>query len=382
MRSLLHKKNGASSKTAKSKKYQYTCLDLFCGCGGLSRGFMDAGFKCLLGVDFDSAALETFRANHGDAVAMKLDLFEHDNISAITDFLKKRGEDVDVLIGGPPCQGFSIAGPRDRDDKRNSLYRAMVKLAKIIRPRVVLLENVPGLLRVNGGIGAKRIVADFKKIGYVMKPQILFAPEFGIPQIRRRVFFVGLRKDEKGTFVFPTPRLGKGEFVTCEDAIGDLPGLDGIIGDAIQDYPSPPITKYQALMRKGSKKIYNHEGTIHEPKTVKWISMVPEGKNYKSLPSEIAKRFKYHEALTRYHSKKPSLTINTGHRSHFHYKWNRIPTVRESARLQTFNDCFVFHGTKGEQYRQVGNAVPPMLGQVVAEQIIKCLEEGNNGEKD
>lgn len=381
MRSLL-KKNGASSKTTKNKKYQYTCLDLFCGCGGLSRGFMDAGFKCLLGVDFDSAALETFKANHGDAVAMKLDLFNHENISAITDFLKKRGENVDVLIGGPPCQGFSIAGPRDRNDKRNSLYEAMVKLANVIKPRAVLLENVPGLLRVNGGIGAKRIVADFKKIGYAMKPKLLFAPEFGIPQIRRRVFFVGLRKDEKGTFVFPTPRLGKDEFVTCEEAIGDLPGLDGIVGDAVQDYPSPPMSEYQALMREGAKKIYNHEGTIHEPKTVKWISMVPEGKNYRSLPREIARRFKYHEALTRYHSKKPSLTINTGHRSHFHYKWNRIPTVRESARLQTFNDCFVFHGTKGQQYRQVGNAVPPMLGQVVAEQIIKCLEEGCNGKKN
>lgn len=376
------RKSVSGSKTTKNKKHQYTCLDLFCGCGGLSRGFMDAGFKCLLGVDFDSAALKTFKANHGDAVAMKLDLFNHDNISAITDFLEGRGETVDVLIGGPPCQGFSIAGPRDRNDKRNSLYEAMVKLAKVIKPRAVLLENVPGLLRINGGIGAKRIVADFKKIGYVMKPKILFAPEFGIPQIRRRVFFVGLRKDEKGTFVFPTPRFEKDKFVTCEEAIGDLPGLDGIIGDAVQDYPSPPMSKYQALMRKGSKKIYNHEGTIHEPKTVKWISMVPEGKNYRSLPREIARRFKYHEALTRYHSKKPSLTINTGHRSHFHYKWNRIPTVRESARLQTFNDRFVFHGTKGQQYRQVGNAVPPMLGQVVAEQIIKCLVEGCNGKKN
>lgn len=356
-----------------------TCLDLFCGCGGLSRGFMDAGYKCVLGVDFDDAALKTFKANHDGAEAMKLDLFNHDNIKVITDFLKRTGQSVDVLIGGPPCQGFSVAGPRDRNDKRNFLYEAMVKLTARIKPRAVLLENVPGLVQVNDGIGAKRIVGDFAEIGYEMKPKLLYAPEYGIPQIRRRVFFVGLRKGEKGMFEFPTPKLSKSEFVTCEDAIGDLPGLDGIVGDEIQSYPTPPLTDYQALMRRNSKKIYNHEGTVHEPKTVEWISMVSEGKNYKSLPPEISKRFKYHEALTRYHSKKPSLTINTGHRSHFHYKWNRIPTVRESARLQTFPDDFIFYGTKGQQYRQVGNAVPPMLGQVVAEQIAKCLKGANNG---
>lgn len=362
-------------KKSKKMKRTLTCLDLFCGCGGLSRGFMDAGYKCLLGVDFDAAALRTFKANHGGAEAMKLDLFNHDNIKVITDYLDQAHESVDVLIGGPPCQGFSVAGPRNRNDKRNFLYEAMVKLTDRVKPRAVLLENVPGLIQVNDGIGAKRIVSDFAEIGYEMQPKLLFAPEFGIPQIRRRVFFVGLRKGEKGQFEFPAPKFEKKDFVTCEDAIGDLPGLDGIVGEEIQDYPTPPQTEFQALMRKGSERIFNHEGTVHEPKTVKWISMVPEGKNYKSLPPEISKRFKYHEALTRYHSKKPSLTINTGHRSHFHYKWNRIPTVRESARLQTFPDNFIFYGTKGQQYRQVGNAVPPMLGQVVAEQIVKCLKD-------
>ena len=351
---------------------KFTCLDLFCGCGGLSRGFMDAGFKCVLGVDFDAAALKTFKANHDGAEAMKLDLFDHKNIDVITEFLRKSKIKLDVLIGGPPCQGFSIAGPRDRNDKRNSLYEAMVKLTKLVKPKAVLLENVPGMLEVNDGIGAKRVISDFEEIGYTMTPKLLYAPDFGIPQIRRRVFFVGFPRGKK-VFEFPQPILKKGEYITCEQAIGDLPPLDGIIGDEIQKYIMPPQTPYQELMRKNSELIYNHEGTIHEEKTVKWISMVPEGKNYKSLPPEISKRFKYHEALTRYHSKKPSLTINTGHRSHFHYKWNRIPTVRESARLQTFPDDFVFYGTKGQQYRQVGNAVPPMLGCVVAAKIAERL---------
>ena len=129
-------------------------------------------------------------------------------------------------------------------------------------------------------------------------------------------------------------------------------------------------------MRKNSDKVFNHVGSIPIEKTRKMISLIPEGKNYKALPEEYKGMYKYHEALTRYHSKKPSLTINTGHRSHFHYKWNRIPTVRESARLQSFPDDFIFYGNKSEQYKQVGNAVPPMLGNAVAEQLKKYLQSG------
>lgn len=353
------------------------CIDLFCGCGGLSKGFLDAGYKVLLGIDFDDAALKTFSMNHGNARALKLDLFNHDNINVITDYLEQTHESLDVLIGGPPCQGFSIAGPRDMNDKRNLLYLAMVKLAERTKPKAILLENVPGMLQTNDGIGAKRIVEDFAKIGYTMIPKLLYAPDYGIPQIRRRVFFVGL-KDDKSKFEFPEPSVKKENYVTCEQAIGDLPALEGIYGDEIQQYPCEPQSDYQRLMRKNSTEIHNHIGTIHDEKTLKFLAMIPEGKNYKALPKEYEGIYKYHEALTRYHSKKPSLTINTCHRSHFHYKYLRIPTVRESARLQSFPDDFIFYGTKAQQYRQVGNAVPPMLGKVVAEQLKKYLKENRN----
>lgn len=263
------------------------------------------------------------------------------------------------------------------NDRRNLLYVAMVKLAERTKPRAILLENVPGMLQTNGGIGAKRIVSDFKKIGYNMIPKLLYAPDFGIPQIRKRVFFVGL-KNNSINFEFPTLVLSKENYITCEDAISDLPALIGIYGDDIQKYPSEPKTDYQKEMRKKSTEIHNHIGTIHDPKTVKMISLVPEGKNYKSLPEEYRGLYKYHEALTRYNSKKPSLTINTGHRSHFHYKWNRIPTVRESARLQSFPDDFIFYGNKSQQYRQVGNAVPPLLGKAIAEQLKKYLQDNKD----
>lgn len=351
---------------------KYTVLDLFSGAGGLSRGFLDAGYDVVLGVDFDDMALKTFEANHGDSRAMKLDLFNHDNISEIEKYLKEKNIKLDVLVGGPPCQGFSLAGPRKEDDKRNTLYSAMVKVAAKLQPKAVVIENVPGLLQLNNGAAADRIVEDFSEIGYNIIPEILYAPDYGVPQTRKRVFFVGLLNSDE-PFKFPEPILDEKHYITCEDAIGDLPSLDGIYGDEEQAYHTAPTTDYQKLMRMNSTSICNHIGTLHSPKTIKYLSMIPEGKNYKSLPEECEGLYKYHEALTRYHSKKPSPTINTGHRSHFHYKWNRIPTVRESARLQSFPDDFIFYGNKSQQYKQVGNAVPPMLGYHVAKRLQEYL---------
>jgi len=359
-------------------KRNLTCVDLFCGAGGLSKGFLDAGYNVVLGVDYDDAALETFKNNHGSATAMKLDLYNHENLDEIMEFLEKKGlNEIDVLAGGPPCQGFSYAGKMDINDKRNFLYLAMVKLTERLNPNAVLLENVLAMIEANGGVGAKRVIEDFKAIGYSMIPKILFAPDYGIPQVRRRVFFVGL-KDSAELFKFPEAIVQPDDYVTCEQAIGDLPSLqteDGQIirGEKVQEYMTPPTSEYQKLMRANSTEVYNHTGSIPIEKTRKMIALVPEGKNYLSLPDEYRGMYKYHEALTRYHSKRPSLTINTGHRSHFHYKWNRIPTVRESARLQSFPDDFIFYGNQSDQFKQVGNAVPPMLGQVIAEQLKKYI---------
>lgn len=350
----------------------FTCIDLFCGAGGLSKGFLDAGFDVLLGVDSDTAALKTFEQNHGQAKALNLDLFDHKNLDLIQQYLNEINTQPDVLIGGPPCQGFSLAGNREKDDKRNILYTAMVQLAEIIKPQAIILENVPGLLQLHNGYGYKKILNDFQQLGYNVNSQILFAPDYGIPQIRKRIFFVCLHRSSQ-KYIFPAPTHQPDEYITCEEAISDLPALEGIYGNEIQTYEVPPLSDYQIQMRKNSSAIYNHIGTIHNEKTLKFISMIPEGKNYKALPEKYKGIYKYHEALTRYHSKKPALTINTCHRSHFHYKWNRIPTVRESARLQSFPDNFIFYGTKAEQYKQVGNAVPPLLGKAIAEELKKYL---------
>lgn len=359
-------------KYMNNKMNKLNVLDLFSGAGGLSRGFLDAGYNVVLGVDFDDMALKTFKENHGSAEAMKVDLFNHENINNIISFLEKKNTKIDVLVGGPPCQGFSLAGPRNKDDKRNTLYTAMVKTAKVLKPKAVVLENVPGLLTLYDGVAAKRIIKDFSELGYKVKPKVLYAPEYGVPQIRKRVFFVALLDSEK-EFEFPEAILTENEFVTCEDAISDLDGLEDKMGDFEQEYTLDAKTQYQKIMRRNSNKVYNHIATKHTEKTVKMISMVPEGKNYKALPEEYRCQFNFNEALTRYHSKKPSRTIDTGHRTHFHYKYNRIPTVRENARLQSFPDDFIFYGNKSQQYKQVGNAVPPLLGYHLAKQLKKYL---------
>ena len=209
-------------------------------------------------------------------------------------------------------------------------------------------------------------------MGYNCTPKLLYAPDFGVPQIRKRVFFVALKK-ELGVFEFPKPTHLPNDYVGCKNAIGDLPDLDKSYGAEEMKYDKKAASYYQKMMREGSNVIKNHIGTKHTEHVIDVISQVPEGGNHKDLPPGVGDSRKFNEAWTRYHSKKPSKTIDTGHRNHFHYKWNRVPTVRENARLQSFPDKFIFSGTKTQQYRQVGNAVPPLLGKILGTQLLNYL---------
>ena len=225
----------------------------------------------------------------------------------------------------------------------------------------------------------EQIINTFEDLGYAVsvtdKP--LLAADYGVPQIRKRMFFVGYRKDlNYEYFKFPEPTLTPDKHIGTADAISDLPALVDELGEENAPYHMEPQSEYQRLMRKNSLVIHNHIGTRHTDE-VKWvISQVPEGGNHKDLPPGVGDSRKFNEAWTRYHSQKPSKTIDTGHRNHFHYKWNRVPTVRENARLQSFPDDFEFLGTKTQQYRQVGNAVPPLLAQAIAEEMLIHLEKG------
>ena len=289
-------------------------------------------------------------------------------------FLNKK-DGVDVIIAGPPCQGFSLTGSRNENDKRNELFYSVFKIAKLLKtkPKAIIIENVPGLATLYKGKAKIEIEKKFTENGYIHNSEILYAPDFGVPQIRKRLFFVGLLK-KYGKFEFPNKILSQDNYVTCGEAISDLEHMEKHLGSEPLEYSCKPLSEYQKNMRKNSQNIKNHIGTVHSNLVINIISQVPEGGNHKDLPKGVGDNRKFNEAWTRYHSKKPSKTIDTGHRNHFHYKFNRVPTVRENARLQSFPDNFIFLGTKTEQYRQVGNAVPPLLGYHIANKLKEILK--------
>ena len=338
-----------------------TVLDLFSGCGGLSYGFKKAGFDIVAGVDNWKDALVTFEHNHAGAKGLLVDLGDF----TPQDIEKQIGKKIDVIIGGPPCQGFSISGKRNPDDPRNKLYRGFVKTVAYFKPKAFVLENVPNLVSMEKGKIKDSIIAEFEELGYTVRYKVLLASNYGVPQNRRRVVFVGLKGKE---FAFPEPTVEK--YITSKEALSDLP--EETIPDG-EPYNSSPKSEYQRLMRKGSKGIFNHEATAHTEQTKKIISLVPDGGNYKNLPTELQNTRKVNIAWTRINSKKPSMTIDTGHNHHFHYEYNRVPTARESARLQSFPDSFVFCGGKTSQLKQIGNAVPPLLAENIAKALRRQL---------
>ena len=338
--------------------------DFFCGCGGLSQGFKEAGFSIKTGIDFNKSFLETYAHNFPGTKVLNLDLGNNE-------FLKQISY-TDIIIGGPPCQGFSLTGPRNIDDPRNQLYLSMFKTLTEIKPKAFLIENVRGLMTMWDGQVFKAIIKKFESAGYNVSFQLINSADYGIPQVRHRVFIVGIKKELQKVYEFPKKEFKKDDYISCEEAIGNVPNLEKQLKLTDISYNVKPITAYQKYVMD-SNKLYNHIATAHKDFVKKVISLVPEGGNHKDLPKGIGESRKFNEAWTRYHSKKPSKTIDTGHRNHFHYKWNRVPTIRENARLQSFKDSFRFLGTRTSQNAQVGNAVPPLLAYKIAKQLKKYL---------
>lgn len=341
-------------------------IDLFCGCGGLSYGFEKAGAKILLGIDNDAMALNVFEHNHNNTTSICGDITK----IGYKDIQNKIGnKTIDIVIGGPPCQGMSLSGPRKFDDPRNKLYLSYIRIVKEIKPKAFVIENVPGLISLFKGQIKDSIINEFTKLGYNVSYRVLCASDYGVPQNRKRVIFVGL-KDR----IFDFDKIKKEDIVTCEMALADLPPLINDLGTDPAKYEVSPMNEYQRRMRINSHCVRNHIAAAHSDKVKEIISLVPDGGNYKDLPPEYQGTRNFHVAWTRFRSDKPAPTIDTGHRHHFHYKYNRVPTVRECARLQSFPDDFIFEGNKTQQFRQVGNAVPPIMAQAIAETLFEYLE--------
>jgi len=247
-------------------------------------------------------------------------------------------------------------------------------------PKGFIIENVPGMATLYKGEIKEEIIRRFKALGYNVECKILCAADYGVPQMRKRLIFMGIRSDI-GSPYFPDPIVDKEHYVTCREAIGDLPSRVDDLGTEIDKYIMPPQSEYQKRMRGDMTVLHNHVATNHTQMVKDTIALVPQGGNYKDLPPGVGESRKFNEAWTRYHGDRPSRTIDTGHRNHFHYEYNRVPTVRENARLQSFPDDFVFLGTRTQQNRQVGNAVPPLLGYHLGLALKKAIE-GKNNEDD
>lgn len=354
-------------------KDKYTVLDLFCGCGGISLGFQLAGFDIIGGVDNNEYATKTFAQNFRKATVLCTDITSITNEQIIDKY-----RNVDIIVGGPPCQGFSSANrwQKESDDPRNKLFFEYLRFVKVLNPKVVMIENVRGLLSRDNGYAKERIITLLSEMGYSVNVSILDAAEYGVPQNRKRAIFVAIRKDFKDE-IFNFENLKKQPKVTVSDAISELYDFEQQKGEIA----TPKATnKYLQYIHGKSKIVSNHEIKYPAEIVQKRISYVPQGGNWQDVPIELwpnSRENRHSSAYKRLDPKAQSCTIDTGnaHSNYFHPIFNRIPTVRESARLQSFNDDFIFVGPRGSQYRQVGNAVPPLLAKAVAAEIKFLLEK-------
>lgn len=352
-----------------------------------------AGFDVVAGVDFDPAARATFQANHPDARTSGLDIRELRK----ADFLELcSGSRPDVVIGGPSCQGFSTHGKRDPEDPRNFLFREFLRVVAELRPTVAVMENVKGLLTYGNGAFRDYILRGFGRLGYRTDSRVLLAADYGVPQLRQRLFFVA-RREGASSFSFPEPThfaadglsFGR-QHVSVADAISDLPALGRGGGAASTLYPTEAQTEFQRWARKGSRELTLHFGKPVSANALSIIRRIRPGNGIRSIPpAELPRRFRVMRTIStgalrrdcttlyyRIHPDRPAYTITCYFRNvsagpFVHPKENRALTPREAARLQSFPDRYAFVG--GNVARQIGNAVPPLLARAVAGSVLASL---------
>lgn len=339
-------------------------------------------YEVSLLIDSDSEAAFTFKRNYPHVSFLVKDIR---SLTAETIRAYCRNHTPDILIGGPPCQGFSSAGKRLLDDERNSLFRDFFRIVNDLKPLVVLLENVPTILGSLHGVYAEELLDQLEKAGYSAKAKTLQAADYGVPQLRRRAFFFALRKDLEIIPDFPGKAVS--DHLSAEDAIGDLPPLKAGEGvDPIQ-YPAPASCEYQDERRKNSFLLFNHVARNHAKHFLEKIRIIPEGKGNRDLhPDDQFSDNYFSQAYARLKRKGPAYTItahflNPGSGRFLHYRDLRSITIREAARLQSFDDVFVFHGSTAAQERHIGNAVPPLLSLAWANHISRILRDINDMRK-
>lgn len=388
-----------------------TFIDLFAGAGGLSEGLTEAGFHSLFANEVVPIYAKTYSNNHIGTIVETADIRELDAEAIMAELGLKKGE-LDLIAGGPPCQGFSINAPiRSTEDARNHLFKEYLRFVKTFEPKVVLIENVPGLVSFEQGETLQAILESLAELGYGADVRILGAAYYGVPQMRWRTIIIGIRGTELPEGAFPTPMYhapikpnftstfnGKSlvsvptsatgaKFTSVYEAIGDLPPLAcGERGDDVKDYRCAPLSDYQKAMRTGSSGVYNHVSPKLSDLNLERMKYIKSGGNWTDIPFELlpkgmqkAERSNHTKRYGRVTKDGLASTILTKCDPHWgafiHYDQDRSFTVREAARIQSFPDHFVFTGSLAEQFAQVGNAVPPMLAKAVGNSILSIIDK-------
>lgn len=369
-----------------------TAIDLFCGAGGLSEGFRQAGFSVLAGNDFFESAGETFKATHPKAKFFGGPIQDISAEKLLAETGLQRGE-LTCLVGGPPCQAFSVYNhQRGMHDARASLFHEYLRMVEGLHPQWVVMENVTGMLSAGDGEAARTILSSLQALGYNVEWRVLKAEEYGVPQERRRVVFLGNRIGAPIAWPQPTHGEGLSPYVTVWDAIGDLPRLEnGELPNGPVKYRTAPSSSYQQQLRGNAVKVSNHQASKLAPINQQRMQHIPEGGSWRDIPHELlpagmkkARRCDHTKRYGRLRKDGLSSTVLTKCDIHWgayiHPDQNRSLTVREAARLQSFPDWFEFAGPRTEQYIQVGNAVPPLLGRKIAEAVLEAVDISNQFE--
>jgi len=390
----------------ESSRAPLSTIDLFCGAGGITEGFREAGYKCLYANDCMPEAIETFLLNHPEAWAEAEDIEEIDPAQVRKRLGLRKGA-LDVLVGGPPCQGFSINAPeRFLSDRRNKLFKDYLRFLEEFEPKALLFENVPGLLSLGDGKVFRQIVREFGEHGYQVTSKILFAAHYGVPQERWRLIIIGSRTAaieppkpthyatgranfrSGGTMTFhlnETDRTRLRPAVTVGEAIGDLPRLAMGEGAETVGYTSEAESAYARAMRNPEGVTFNHFGAKLAKQNIERMTYVKPGGSWRDIPHHLlpvgmqrARKSDHTKRYGRLRNDGLAGTVMTKCDPHwgtvFLPDQERSLTVREAARFQSFPDTYRFVGPRVSQYEQVGNAVPVLLAKAIALQIRAHLE--------
>lgn len=372
-------------------------LDLFSGAGGFSLGMEMSGIEVVAAVEYNEKIADTYKLNHPNTIMINDDirnvavldaeLKEINSNVSLEGIFRKVGKQPDIIFGGPPCQGFSMAGYRIRNEKpffeddRNLLYLEYLRVVEKLLPKIFVIENVPGILSYDNGRVKEEIIEKFSRLGYKVHAEVLASEYFGVPQKRKRAIFIGNRLGLDSKNLFPELILKKSDFVSVWEAISDLPPLESGQGFEPAQYVSKPNNNYQVKMRKNvlENGFYNHVSSTHKKSTIDILKRILPGESMKDLPLHLRTKSIHSGAYGRMNPDEPAYTITTrlntpsvGRITHPYS--HRTITPREAARLQSFPDNYRFLGDITTVGIQIGNSVPPLLSKAIGDNLVKILK--------